>query len=64
MAGSLEQFDDDNLVQSTILFNLNDINTFDSIELLPNSKLHFANLNNRLFEGVSPLAERLIVIIH
>ena len=58
--GVLEQFDDDNLVQSTILFNLNDINTFDSIELLPNSKLHFANLNNRLFEGVSPLAERLI----
>ena len=35
---------------STILFNLNDPNTFKSVELLPNSKVHFTNLNDRSFE--------------
>ena len=45
----LEQFDDDSLVKSTVLFNLNDESTYESIELLPNSRLYFANINDRNF---------------
>ena len=37
----LEQFDEDNIVKSTILFNLNDPNTYRSIKLLPNSQTIF-----------------------
>ena len=47
----LEQFDEDNLVKSSILFNLNDPNTYRSIKLLPNSKIFFANINTRQFSG-------------
>ena len=43
----LEQFDDESLVKSTILFSLNDESTYQSIELLPNSKLYFANIDER-----------------
>ena len=56
----LEQFDEDNIVKSTILFNLNDPNTFRSIKLLPNSRLFFANINSRAYEGVSNMAKNLI----
>jgi len=56
----LEQFDDDNMVKSTILFNLKDPNTFRSIKLLPNSRLFFANIKSRKFAGVSDAAMRLI----
>ena len=56
----LEQFDEDNMVKSTILFNLNDPNTFRSIKLLPNSRLFFANINSRKYSGVSSLASGLI----
>ena len=56
----LEQFDDDSMVKSTILFNLKDPNTFRSIKLLPNSKLFFANINSREFGGVSDMAKSLI----
>ena len=55
----LEQFDDDNLARSTILFNINDKNTYQSIELLPNSRLYFANIDERTFD-VGQLAENLI----
>ena len=37
--------DKDNIVKSTILFNLNDPNTYRSIKLLPNSQLFFADIN-------------------
>ena len=57
--GVLEQFDSNNLIQSTVLFSLNDKSTYQSIELLPNSKLFFANRDNRLF-NVSPNAINLI----
>ena len=43
--GVLEQFDDKNLLKTTILFNLNDPDTFRSIKLLPNSKIYFADIN-------------------
>ena len=56
----LEQFDDDNLVRSVTLFNLNDPNTYRSVNLLPNSKIFFANINSRNFEGVGDVAEGLI----
>ena len=55
----LEQFDEDNIVKSTILFNLNDPNTYRSIKLLPNSQLFFADINSRKY-GVSDMAKSLI----
>ena len=58
--GVLEQFDDDNLIQSTILFSLNDKNTFQSVKLLPNSRLHFTSLNDRAFEDIGSLARNRI----
>ncbi|MDA9842453.1 SLBB domain-containing protein [Gammaproteobacteria bacterium] len=56
----LEQFDEDSMVKSTILFNLNDPNTFRSIKLLPNSRLFFANIDSREYGGVSDMATGLI----
>ena len=56
----LEQFDEDNMAKSTILFNLNDPNTFRSIKLLPNSRIFFANINSRGYGGVSDMAKGLI----
>jgi protein involved in polysaccharide export with SLBB domain len=44
----LEQFDENKLSKSVILFNLNDASTFNSIKLLPNSRVYFININNRL----------------
>ncbi len=48
--GVLEQFDKNKLLKSTVLFSINDPNTYKSIELLPNSKVYFSNINNRLFD--------------
>ena len=45
----LEQFDENNFIRSSILFNLNDPSTFSNIALLPNSKLFFANVNTRIY---------------
>jgi polysaccharide export outer membrane protein len=56
----LEQFDDENLVKSVTLFNLQDVNTYRSVKVLPNSKLFFANINSRKYSGVSALALGLI----
>ena len=47
----LEQFDKNNLIKSSILFNLNDPSTYNSIELLPNSKVYFANIDSRSFNA-------------
>lgn len=57
--GVLEQFDDNNLVKSTILFNLNDPSTYNSIKLLPNSTIYFSNINLREYD-VSETALSLI----
>lgn len=46
----LEQFDDDNLIKSSFLFNLNDPETYNTIKLLPNSRIFFANLNSRTYQ--------------
>jgi polysaccharide export outer membrane protein len=56
----LEQFDDENLVKSVTLFNLQDVNTYRSVKVLPNSRLFFANINSRKYSGVSALAQGLI----
>ena len=55
----IEQFDDENLLKSSTLFNLNDPNTFRSIKLLPNSKIFFANIDARDFV-VSDMSMSLI----
>ena len=56
----LEQFDDENLVKSVTLFNLQDVNTYRSVKVLPNSRLFFANINSRTYSEVSALARGLI----
>ena len=56
---TLEQFDEDNLVKSSTLFNLNDPNTYRSIKLLPNSKIYFADINSRSF-SVNSITQSLI----
>jgi len=56
----LEQFDDDSLVKSVTLFNLKDPSTFRSVNVLPNSKLFFANIYDREYGEISELAYSLI----
>ena len=55
----LEQFDRDNLVKSIVLFNLNDKSTYNSVKLLPNSRLYFANIDEIFFD-VDEMASSLI----
>ena len=55
----LEQFDENKLIKSTVLFNLNDPNTYTSVELLPNSRIYFANIDTRSFD-VSDTSKKLI----
>jgi protein involved in polysaccharide export with SLBB domain len=57
--GVLEQFDDNKILKSIVLFSLNDPSTYKSIELLPNSKVHFANFNKKAFD-VSEMAKSKI----
>ena len=57
--GVLEQFDEANLARQTILFSLKDKNTYSGIDLLPNSKVYFANRESRDFK-VSPLSAKMI----
>jgi len=56
----LEQFDENKLIKSSVLFSLNDPSTYKSIELMPNSKVYFANINGRSFSGVSTMTKNLI----
>ena len=56
----LEQFDEDRMIKSTILFNLNDLNTFSSIKLLPNSKVYFANIQKRQFPSIEPSSRKIV----
>ena len=55
----VEQFDKENLVKSSILFSLKDKNTYKDIKLLENSKVIFANLDDRTFNS-SNITENLI----
>ena len=56
---TLEQFDEDNLVTSSTLFNLNDPNTYRSIKLLPNSKIYFADITAKSY-SVNSITQSLI----
>ena len=42
---ALEQFDRDNIIKSSILFNLNDPDSYNSIKLLPNSRVRFFRID-------------------
>ena len=44
-----EQFDTENLIYSTVLFSLKDKETYKDINILPNSKLFFADINSKDF---------------
>ncbi len=57
--GVLEQFDENKLIKTLVLFNLNDPSTYNSVELLPNSRVYFANNKDRSFD-VSEMAKNLI----
>lgn len=46
----LEQFDENNLIKTSYIFSLKDPDTYKSIQLLPNSRVYFANVFNRQFE--------------
>ncbi len=46
----LEQFDEKNLINSSVLFSLNDPSTYDSIKLLPNSRIYFADILSRSYD--------------
>ena len=46
----LEQFDENKLINSSVLFSLNDPATYDSIKLLPNSRIYFANIDEKSFD--------------
>ncbi len=58
--GVLEQFDENKLIKSSILFSLNDPSTYNSVELLPNSKVYFANIDDRLFDTRNKITKKLI----
>jgi len=55
----LEQFDENKLIKSSVLFSLNDTSTYKSIELMPNSKVYFTNIDDRSFI-VSEMTKNLI----
>ena len=42
---ALEQFDRNNIIKSSILFNLNDPDSYNSIKLLPNSRVRFFRID-------------------
>lgn len=64
----LEQFDNKNLLKSTILFNLNDPNTYRNIKLLPNSRVFFADINTRDYDiddvALGKVQEYFLTISH
>ncbi len=55
----LEQFDENKLIKSSILFSLNDPDTYDSVELLTNSRVIFINRDDKSF-NVSEMTKNLI----
>lgn len=57
--GVVEQFDENNLVKSSILFSLKDKKTYQSVSLSSNSKIFFANVITRSFD-VTDMTQNLI----
>lgn len=58
----IEKFDENQLIRSTTLFSLKDSTTYESIKLVPNSVIHFANIFDRDFinDDLSPESLQLI----
>ena len=46
----VEQFDKENLIKKSTLFNLKDRETYRNIDLLPNTKIYFADIESQSFE--------------
>ena len=57
--GVLEQFDEYKIIKSSVLFSLKDPSTYKSLELMPNSKVYFTNINDRSFD-VNEMTKNLI----
>ena len=65
--GVLEQFDENKIIKSSVLFSLNDPSTYKSIELMPNSRVFFANIDDRSFaasEMTNKLVEDFALVIN
>ncbi len=56
----LESFDDKNLKRETILFNLNDVSTYNDVDLTPNSKVHFLDFKNIDLSGLEESTKKLV----
>ena len=57
--GVLEQFDENKLIKSSVLFSLNDPSTYNAVELLPNSKVYFVNIDDKLINA-SEMTKNLV----
>ncbi len=57
---AIEQFDKENLSRKFKLFSLKDQSTYESIKLLPNSKVYFANTDERSYEAISDVTRKNI----
>ena len=64
----LEQFDENKLVKSSVMFSLKDPSTYKSIKLLPNSRIYFANIDSRSFVvnniSAKKIADYSLIINH
>lgn len=56
----LEQFDDNELVRTSKLFSLNDETTYEDLKVLPRSKIYFANIYDRRFDGINTFSNQLL----
>lgn len=59
-AAVIEQFDENELIKSSTLFSLNDKSTYQNIDILPNSKIFFASVYDRSFNGLNSISRNLI----
>ena len=56
----IEQFDKDNLINSSKLFSLKDENTYKNIKVLPGAKIHFTNISDRDFPNINSISSTLV----
>lgn len=56
----LEQFDKKSMTNQTVLFSLNDPETYESVKLLPNAEVTFLDLFERDYLSTKPLTQNLI----
>ena len=56
----IEQFDKDNLINSSKLFSLKDENTYQNIKVLPGAKIYFTNISDRNFPNINSISSSLV----